>query len=309
MTAAIRNKLLPHALSHPKHPDPPRFPPVNCNKLLFINGKIKKYDKDLIDILVGRYNYNNKIGKEVLKDIKEYLQMKKDTIIPSFCLNKDGKGMATKYLYEQMSIPNTRVLVCYNETSGNPFSIMVYNYDNENNCVYVRAFCSDQSVGNNNKGSGTLLLHDLINAVSDTKIDSIFLNSVAVAEDYYLKQGFQYTGEKDKEGLPEMTLNVELLFPDSPSGSSSSNISDISMADMIIARSSSSERKKSSPKDKSVFIKVWDKEWSKRSSNKSGGKKYKSIKNKSIKNKSIKYKIKRKYLNKTTRKQTKKRKY
>jgi hypothetical protein len=305
MAEAIRKKTpLPHVLSHPRNPEPSRFPKVNCNKFLFINGKIKKYDKDLIDILVKRYNYNNKIGKEVLEDIKDYLQVKADTKIPSFCLNKDGKGMATKYLYEQMSIPDTRVLVCYNESSGNPFSIMVYNYDNENNCVYVRAFCSDQSVGDNNKGSGTLLLHDLINAVSDTKIDSIFLNSVSVAKDYYLKQGFQYTGEKDKEGLPEMTLSVDLLFPASPT---SPKKSDTSIADMIIARSSSSERKKSSPKDKSVFIKVWDKEWHKRSSSKEGGKKYKSIRRKN------KGTNKRKYLNKTKRKnirkQTKKRKY
>ena len=297
MAEAIRKKTpLPHVLSHPKNPEPPRFPPVNCNKFLFINGKIKKYDKDLIDILTRRYNYNNKIGKDVLENIREYLQIKKDTKIPSFCLNEEGKGMTTKYLYEQMTIPGTRVLVCYNEASGNPFSIMVYHYDHENNCVYVRAFCADQSVGNNNKGSGTLLLHDLINAVSDTKIASIFLNSVAVAEDYYVKQGFQYTGEKDKEGLPEMTLNVDLLFPASPTGSISSNRSDTSIADMIIARSSSSEGKKSSPKDKSVFIKVWDKEWSQRSPEKEGGKKYKSIRRKH----------KGKYLNKTKRKNIRK---
>ena len=305
MAEAIRKKTpLPHVLSHPKNPEPSRFPPVDCNKFLFINGKIKKYDKDLIDILSRRYNYNNKIGKDVLENIREYLQIKKDTKIPSFCLNKDGKGMTTNYLYEQMTIPDTRVLVCYNESSGNPFSIMVYNYDNENNCVYVRAFCADQSVGDNNKGSGTLLLHDLINAVSDTKIDSIFLNSVAVAKDYYLKQGFQYTGEKDKEGLPEMTLSVDVLFPASPT---LQNKSDTSIADMIIARSSSSEGKKSSPKDNSVFIKVWDKEWHKRSSRKEGGKKYKSIR------RNNKGTNKRKYLNKTTRKnirkQTKKRKY
>ena len=296
MAAAIGKKLLPHVLSHPRNPELPRFPKVNCRKFLFINGQIKKYDKDLIDILIRRYKYNNKVGKEVLTDIKDYLQIKEDTKFPSFCLNKDGKGMATKYLYEQMKIPDTRVMVCFNETSGNPFSIMVYNYDNKNNCVYVRAFCSDQSVENNNKGSGTLLLHDLINAVSDTKIDSIFLNSVAVAEDYYVKQGFQYTGEKDKEGLPEMTLSVDLLFPNSPTGSISSNRSDTSIADMIIARSSSSEGKKSSPKDKSVFIKVWNKEWHKRSSSKEGGKKYKSIKGNRT----------GKYLNKTKRKNIRK---
>ena len=94
--------------------------------------------------------------------------------------------MSTTYLTEKIeNIINgddksSTIMCCYDKDNDNqPYSILLYNYDVAKNSIYIVSVCADQTLLDRSKGSGALLINDLINSVSSTKkIESVFLQSV-----------------------------------------------------------------------------------------------------------------------------------
>ena len=99
------------------------------------------------------------------------------------------------------------ITICYHyepvKEIAIPYSILIFNYTEKIQQFYIVSICADRTIMDKSKGSGSLLLDDLITVSKINDIDSILLNSVLSSVETYRKKGFICTGNDDC-GLPEM---------------------------------------------------------------------------------------------------------
>ena len=259
-------------------------PPFKCTKAIFVPEIYHEYESEMYDSFIDTYNLyecsKSKKGKEILKNIYEYINGVSNTS-PSFCsvINPKGKvlGMNTTYLSEKIeNIINgddksSTIMCCYDKDNDNqPYSILLYNYDVAKNSIYIVSVCADQTLLDRSKGSGALLINDLIESVSSTKkIESVFLHSVESFVTGYEKKGFRKNG-KSYDSMPEMVMSFE-ISPDDSDDSDDSDVSDTSsIADSIISSViSTSDAESDTESDaesdignmNDVFIEIFNKKW------------------------------------------------
>ena len=238
-------------------------PPFKCYKALFFNREEEEEEesrenKELIQSF-REYDYieynikNDANGFKMYNDVEKYIKSTVSSFSStSFCFNETIAGMSTTYLLKRMADKNIFTLVCYDvvKVSGKnkiiPFSTLLFKYLVAEKRFYIVSVCADKTRAAS-KGSGSLLIDDLVNVAVISNVNSIYLHSVQSAFDTYKKKGFVKTG-KMVDSMPEMELD---LIGDVMSSSASSRRSSrsSSASSRRSSRSSSASSSKSSLSD------------------------------------------------------------
>ena len=164
------------------------YPPFKCTKAIFTPTRIHSHELLMYDKF-KEYGYTVYTRDEpfltLLTDIYKYviksLGKRKS---PSFCSEEGSSlGMDTPYLSDHIleiiegKDVTTTVMCCYNKENNEPYSILLYNYDEAKNSIYIESVCADQTKSGESKGSGGLLINNLVDAVwTSGKIKSIYLH-------------------------------------------------------------------------------------------------------------------------------------
>ena len=201
-----------------------------CTKAIFIPTRIDRHESALYDAFIDYYKYDIYTReKPLLTDIYDYIQEKSSRKSPSFCSKGKGVGVTNTYLPNYMldiiegKDATTTIMCCYNKDNNQPYSILLYKYDEEKNSIYIETVCADQTTGENSKGSGYLLIKNLVDAVSNTGvIEHIYLHAVPSAVSTYLRNGFEPTGNTDEndKAMVEMKITFQIPDVDKPSSKS-----------------------------------------------------------------------------------------
>jgi len=159
-----------------------------CKKVFFYG----KPQNDAIEKVITILNQKNyiKTDKNFIDTMFTYIQKNQYSSKLSFC-EKDGIGMTTTTLCDLYDADQGDIIymICYHNQQ--PYSILLFSYNNKYDNIYIEAVCADQTNKSlERKGYGSLLLDDLIDAVRETKIKSIMLDSVDTAIPFYIKKGF-----------------------------------------------------------------------------------------------------------------------
>ena len=201
--------------------------PNKIEKALFISSQHSSpEEKNVISYLTKEKNYSllntksayeniKKKSNKVLEYIYSYIRENSRGEV-SYCTTIDKTnqtvGMNTEYLLKTLDdfrdeANNITVMVCYDTANeSQPLIVLLYNYDSEGNFIYIISVCADQTI-RESKGFGSEMIGDLIEAVSNSDIGAIYLDSVDSAVKSYEKKGFIETGET-KDGLFEMVLTI-----------------------------------------------------------------------------------------------------
>jgi hypothetical protein len=159
--------------------------PFKCKKVFFYNKPPNAAITKVIENLKEK-DYSKK-DNEFITNIFSYIE-KTQYAPTSFC-EKDRIGMNTTGLcdiYNEDKVKGDIVyMICYEGLQ--PHSVLLFTYTHDS--IFIEAVCADQQ-NSKSKGSGSLLLDDLIDAVRETDIKSIMLDSVDSAKDFYIKRGF-----------------------------------------------------------------------------------------------------------------------
>jgi len=201
-----------------------------CTKAIFIPTRIDRRESALYDAFIDYYGYDIYTReKPLLTDIYDYIQEKSSRKSPSFCSKGKGVGVANTYLPEYMlkiidgNDATTTIMCCYNKDNNQPYSILLYKYDEKKNSIYIATVCADQTTGEESKGSGYLLIKNLIDAVSDTGvIEYIYLHAVPSAVPTYIRNGFKEIGNTDETDLKMVEMEMRFQIPDVDEPSSES---------------------------------------------------------------------------------------
>jgi hypothetical protein len=203
--------------------------PNKIEKALFISSQHSSpEEKNVISYLTKEKNYSllntksayeniKKKSNKILEYIYSYIEKNSRGEV-SYCttINKTNQttvGMNTEYLLKTLNdfrdeANNITVMVCYDTANeSQPLIVLLYKYDYEGNFIYIISVCADQTI-RESKGFGSEMIGDLIEAVNNTDIGSIYLDSVESAVKSYEKKGFIETGETN-DGLFEMVLTVD----------------------------------------------------------------------------------------------------
>ena len=244
-------------------------PPFKCSKAIFVPEIYHAYESEMYESFNEGKGYDlyqlNQGAKKILKQIYNYIKDNSDTK-PSFCSledtsNGEVQGMNTSYLRDKLKLikdgvdKSTTIMVCYDKDNDNqPYSILLYTYNEDNNSIYIVSVCADQTLLERSKGSGGLLINDLIESVRSTQlIKSVFLHSVKSFVTGYEKKGFRKNGNVH-DTMPEMVMDFEI--PD--------NISEIAES-IINGDSDVDDDSLASVSDignmDDVFIEVYNKKW------------------------------------------------
>jgi hypothetical protein len=301
-------------------------PPFKCSKAIFVPEIYHSYESEMYETFNEDKGYDlyqlSQGGKKILKQIYKYIKGV-STTRPSFCSLEDTSngevlGMNTSYLRDKLKLikdgvdKSTTIMVCYDTDNDNqPYSILLYTYDADNNSIYIVSVCADQTLLERSKGSGGLLINDLIDSVRSTQlIKSVFLHSVKSFVTGYEKKGFRKNGNVH-DTMPEMVMDFE--NPDNISEIAESIINGHSDDVDSLASESLSENVSDNVSDnlsdsdvgnmKDVFIEVYNKKWFRGQNLRNttsrtkyfekkypdfvskGGKKYKKTKKRNLKNK------------------------
>lgn len=213
-------------------------PPFKCSKAIFIPTRIHSHELLMYDKF-KEYGYTIYTRGEpfltLLNDIYEYVKKSSSEKrkSPSFCSEEGSSlGMDTPYLSDHIleiiagNDVTTTVMCCYNEDNNQPYSILLYNYDEAKNSIYIESVCADQTRSGESKGSGGLLINNLIDAVWNSgKIKYIYLHAVPLAIKTYEKKGFIRTGytHKHDDGMVEMNMTFKIHDVDDQSSEPSFN--------------------------------------------------------------------------------------
>jgi len=244
-------------------------PPFKCSKAIFVPEIYHAYESEMYESFNEGKGYDlyqlSQGAKKILKQIYKYIKDNSDTN-PSFCSLEDTSngevlGMNTPYLRDKLKLikdgvdKSTTIMVCYDKDNDNqPYSILLYTYNEDNNSIYIVSVCADQTLLERSKGSGGLLINDLIESVRSTQlIKSVFLHSVKSFVTGYEKKGFRKNGNVH-DTMPEMVMDFEI--PDNISEIAESIINGDSDVD---DDSLASESDVGNMKD--VFIEVYNKKW------------------------------------------------
>lgn len=198
-----------------------------CTKAIIIPTRIDRRESALYDAF-NHYGYDIYTRENpLLNDIYEYVKKSSEKGKSlSFCSKGKGVGVANMYLPNYMlniiegEDATTTIMCCYNKDNNQPYSILLYKYDEENNSIYIETVCADQTTGEDSKGSGRLLINSLVDAVSNTGvIEHIYLHAVPSAVLTYERIGFKQTGNTDDEDdlMKEMKMTFQTLDVDKPS--------------------------------------------------------------------------------------------
>ena len=208
-----------------------------CTKAIFIPTRIDRHESALYDAFIDYYEYDIYTReKPLLTDIYDYIQEKSSRKSPSFCSKGKGVGVTNTYLPNYMldiiegKDATTTIMCCYNKDNNQPYSILLYKYDEEKNSIYIETVCADQTTGENSKGSGYLLIKNLVDAVSHTGvIEYIYLHAVPSAVSTYLRNGFELTVNTYKADpkMVEMEMRFQIPDVDEPSSESWRNVSPV----------------------------------------------------------------------------------
>jgi hypothetical protein len=188
--------------------------PFKCNKVFFYN----KPQNENIEKVISNLKEKDYIerDKDFINTIFSYIEKNKYSSKLSFC-EKDGIGMNTAGLCDIHDEDEGDIIymICYDKiNNSHPYSILLFTYNNTHDSIFIEAICADQT-NTKSKGSGSLLLDDLIEAASKTKIKSIMLDSVDSAKDFYKKKGFIVD---DKIENPDADNPMILEFSEKKSG-------------------------------------------------------------------------------------------
>ena len=181
------------------------YPPFKCTKAIFINSA-DKVSQSYSDVMSS---FNDKKFDIYLKDNELFIDLEEyiHKIGAPFCSSKNIKGMNTDYLLDHLRDDDVLVMICYNKTISVPFSVLLFKYDENEKRFYIVSVCADLSRHNVTKGSGGLLIDELIEVATMSDVNSIYLHSVESAIEKYEKKGFNKTGNfSDK--MPEMTMEL-----------------------------------------------------------------------------------------------------
>ena len=204
-----------------------------CTKAIFIPTRIHRRESDLYNEFIDYYGYDIYTReKPLLNDIYDYVKKSSEKgKSKSFCSKDIGVGVTNTYLPNYIrdiirgNDVETTIMCCYNKDNSQPYSILLYKYDEGKNSIYIETVCADQTTGEESKGSGYLLIKNLVDAVSDTgKITHIYLHAVPSAVSTYLRNGFKLTGNTHKDDDVMVEMNMTFQIPDvhSPSSEPSS---------------------------------------------------------------------------------------
>jgi len=201
-----------------------------CTKAIFIPTRIDRRELDLYDVFSESYGYDIYTRENpLLTNIYDYILEKSSRKSPSFCSKGKGVGVANTYLPEYMQYiidghdATTTIMCCYNKDNNQPYSILLYKYDEKKNSIYIEIVCADQTAGEISKGSGYLLIKNLIDAVSDTRvIEYIYLHAVPSAVPTYIRNGFKEIGNTDETDLKMVEMEMRFQIPDVDEPSSES---------------------------------------------------------------------------------------
>ena len=254
-------------------------PPFKCSKAIFVPEVYHAYESEMYESFNEGKGYDlyqlNQGAKKILKQIYKYIK-DNSTTNPSFCSledtsNGEVQGMNTPYLRDKLKLikdgvdKSTTIMVCYDKDNDNqPYSILLYTYNEDNNSIYIVSVCADQTLLERSKGSGGLLINDLIESVRSTQlIKSVFLHSVKSFVTGYEKKGFRKNGNV-YDTMPEMVMDFEIS--DNISEIAESIINGDSDVDSLASESvSDSSLDSVSVSDvgnmKDVFIEVYNKKW------------------------------------------------
>ena len=159
--------------------------PFKCKKVFFYNKRNNPAVEKVIENLKEK-DYSE-TDKEFINKIFSYIE-KTQYAPTSFC-EKDGIGMNTAGLCDIYHADKDKgdivYMICYD--GSQPHSVLLFTYTPDS--IFIEAICADQT-NPKSKGSGSLLLDDLINAVRETDIKLIMLDSVDSAINFYKKRGF-----------------------------------------------------------------------------------------------------------------------
>jgi len=181
--------------------------PYKCKKVFFYNKPPNAAIKKVIENLKEK-DYSE-TDKEFIDRIFSYIE-KTQYAPTSFC-EKNGIGMNTTGLCDIHDADEGDIIymICYD--GSQPHSVLLFTY---NDSIFIEAVCADQT-NTKSKGSGSLLLDDLIDAVRETDIKSIMLDSVDTAINFYKKRGFNV----DKKTANDDDTNPMILkFSEKKSG-------------------------------------------------------------------------------------------
>jgi hypothetical protein len=204
-----------------------------CTKAIFIPTRIHRHELDMHDAFNHNYGYKIYTREHpLLNDIYKYVEKSSEKgKIKSFCSKAIGVGITNTYLPKYIrdiirgNDVETTIMCCYNKDNSQPYSILLYKYDEEKNSIYIETVCADQTTVEESKGSGYLLIKNLVEAVSNTKkIAHIYLHAVPSAVSTYERNKFTKTGNTHKDDDVMVEMNMTFQIPDvySPSGEPSS---------------------------------------------------------------------------------------
>ena len=182
--------------------------PFKCNKVFFYNKPPNAAITKVIENLKEKdYSETN---KTFINKIFSYIENTQYAPI-SFC-EKDGIGMNTAGLCDIYHEDGGDIIYMICHDGEKPHSVLLFTY---NDSIFIEAVCADQTNKEISKGSGSLLLDDLIDAASKTEIKSIMLDSVDSAINFYKKKGFVVD---DKIADPDDANPMILKFSEKKSG-------------------------------------------------------------------------------------------
>ena len=204
-----------------------------CTKAIFIPTRIHRHELDMHDAFNHNYGYKIYTREHpLLNDIYKYVEKSSEKgKIKSFCSKDIGLGITNTYLPKYIrdiihgNDVETTIMCCYNKDNSQPYSILLYKYDEEKNSIYIETVCADQTTVEKSKGSGYLLIKNLVEAVSNTKkIAHIYLHAVPSSVSKYERNNFTKTGNTYKDDDVMVEMNMTFQIPDvySPSGEPSS---------------------------------------------------------------------------------------
>ena len=145
-----------------------------CTKAIFIPTRIHRRESDLYNEFIDYYGYDIYTReKPLLNDIYDYVKKSSEKgKSKSFCSKDIGVGVTNTYLPNYIrdiirgNDVETTIMCCYNKDNSQPYSILLYKYDEEKNSIYIETVCADQTTGEESKGSGYLLIKNLVDDVN-----------------------------------------------------------------------------------------------------------------------------------------------